>query len=45
MGSITIRLPDEMLDTIRAMADRDHRSVNGEIAWLLEQALTQQGRS
>jgi hypothetical protein len=45
MGQITIRLPDDLLDWIKAQAEKDRRSVNAEILWLLEQTLTPKGES
>jgi len=45
MGQITIRLPDELDQRIRTMADEAHRSVSAEILWLLEQTLTPKGEA
>lgn len=42
MAKVTIRIPDELHDDIKELADRSRRSLNSEIVWLLEQALTQQ---
>lgn len=39
MATFTIRIPDEMRDRIKAAADEDRRSMNGEIEWLLESSL------
>ena len=39
MAQFTIRIPDEMRDRIKAAADEDRRSMNGEIEWLLESSL------
>jgi hypothetical protein len=41
MATFTIRIPDEMRDRIKAAADEDRRSMNGEIEWLLESSLDQ----
>jgi hypothetical protein len=47
MAQFTIRVPDELRDDIKAAAERDDRSMNGEINWLLrvglEQRLADQG--
>jgi plasmid stability protein len=40
MGQITIYLPDELDQQIRALAADEHRSLSAEILYLLEQALT-----
>ena len=47
MATFTIRIPDEMRDRIKAAADEDRRSMNGEIEWLLESSLVsrQAGRT
>ena len=39
MATFTIRIPDEMRDRIKAAADEDRRSMNGEIEWLLGSSL------
>lgn len=39
MATFTIRIPDEMRDRIKAAADEDRRSMNGEIEWLLGNSL------
>jgi hypothetical protein len=41
MATFTIRIPDEMRDRIKAAADEDRRSMNGEIEWLLGSSLEQ----
>lgn len=40
MAQFTIRIPDEMRDRIKAAADEDRRSMNGEIEWLLADSLS-----
>lgn len=35
----TLRLPDELYAEIQAQAERDRRSVNAEMVWLLERGL------
>lgn len=45
MASTTLRLPDNLYDRIRAVAELDRRSVNSELVWLLERGLDcQEGR-
>ena len=39
--SITIRVPDELLQEIRDLALADYRSLNGQIVHLLEVALSE----
>jgi predicted HicB family RNase H-like nuclease len=39
MKNITLRLPDDLHALVVAAADQDERSLNGEIIWLLRQAL------
>lgn len=39
MGSMNLRLPEDIHDRLRAAASADHRSVNGEIIALLDQHL------
>lgn len=41
MAQFTIRVRDEIRDRIKKVAGEDHRSMNGEIEWLLESALCQ----
>lgn len=36
---LNLRLPASLFDEVRALAERDHRSMNGEIVFLLEQAI------
>ena len=44
MATFTIRIPDEMRDRIKTAAGEDHRSMNGEIEWLLERGLDYRDR-
>jgi hypothetical protein len=37
---ITVRLPRELHERVRALAAEDLRSLNAEVCWLLEIALT-----
>ena len=39
MATFTIRIPDTMRTRIKAFAEADKRSMNGEVEWLLEEAL------
>lgn len=39
MKTVSVRLPDDIHDRIKATAELDRRSLNGEILWLLEQGL------
>lgn len=39
MTRVTLRLSEDMHARIVELAERDHRSLNGELLWLLEQAL------
>ena len=43
MKNINVRIPDELHARIKAAADHDHRSVNAEILWLIEQGLERTG--
>jgi predicted transcriptional regulator len=43
MGAMTIRLPDELHDEIRRLAEEEKRSVSNEIVWLLAQTLARRG--
>ncbi|HEX5497200.1 MAG TPA: toxin-antitoxin system HicB family antitoxin [Mycobacteriales bacterium] len=38
---INVRIPDDLHARIVVAAQHDRRSLNGEILWLIEQALTQ----
>ncbi|HEX5497551.1 MAG TPA: Arc family DNA-binding protein [Mycobacteriales bacterium] len=40
-AKITVRIPDDLHARIVTAAQADRRSLNGEILWLVEQALTQ----
>jgi hypothetical protein len=35
----TLRLPEELLERVRANAQRDRRSIHGQMLWLIEQGL------
>lgn len=39
-----LRLPPELLEQLRRWAEEEMRSLNGQIEYLLRQALRQQGR-
>jgi hypothetical protein len=39
MAQFTIRIPDDLRDRIKAASDEDMRTMNGEIEWLLADAL------
>ena len=36
-----LRLPPQVLEELRRWAEQDMRSINGQIEWLLRQALTE----
>jgi hypothetical protein len=40
----TIRLPDRLLGRLKAAADRDHRSVHGQMLTYIERGLEQDER-
>ena len=42
--SFLLRLNAEMMEAIEKWADDEFRSVNGQILWILEQALKKNGR-
>ena len=42
--SFLLRLNAEMMEAIEKWADDEFRSVNGQILWMLEQALKKNGR-
>jgi hypothetical protein len=42
--SFLLRINTDMLDAIEKWADDEFRSVNGQILWMLEQALKKSGR-
>ena len=39
-----LRLPPQLLDELRRWAEQEMRSVNGQIEWLLRDALAKRGR-
>jgi hypothetical protein len=39
-----LRLPQRVFDELRRLAERDMRSINGQIEWLLREALKERGR-
>ena len=39
-----LRVPPELLDELRGWANQEMRSINGQIEWILRQALRQRGR-
>jgi len=39
MKTLNLRLDDELHAKLRELADRDHRSMNQQIVWLLERGL------
>jgi len=41
MPKLNLRLPDDLHAALKAAADEDQRSLNGEILWLLRAALAQ----
>ena len=42
--SFLLRLPQRVFDELRRWAEQDMRSINGQIEWLLREALKQRGR-
>jgi len=42
--SFLLRLNAEMMEAIEKWADDEFRSINGQILWILEQALKKSGR-
>lgn len=42
--SFLIRLPPELLDAMRSWAEQEMRSANGQIEWVLRDALRRHGR-
>jgi hypothetical protein len=32
---LTLRLPDELYEALKALAEKDHRSLNAQVVWLL----------
>lgn len=39
MKQLNLRIPDDLHDRITRWAERDRRSVNAEILWLIERVL------
>lgn len=39
MKNLNVRIPDELHARLKALAEREHRSLNAEIVHLLEQAV------
>ena len=39
-----LRLPPKVFDELRRWAEQDMRSINGQIEWLLREALARRGR-
>lgn len=39
MHPIMLRVPDSLWDELKAAAEQEHRSVNGQIIWLIEEWL------
>jgi len=39
-----LRLPPELLEQLRGWAEQEMRSVNGQIEWILREALRARGR-
>jgi hypothetical protein len=44
-SNLTIRIPPEVLEPIKALAAAETRSVNGEIVQLLKEALAARGNN
>lgn len=42
--NLSVRLPEDLHARIKTAAEADHRSINGEIVWLLEAGLTARGK-
>ena len=45
MANLVLRLPDEVHEQLRATAQRNHRSLNGEILCALDAYLREQARA
>ena len=43
--SFLLRIDSRMMDALEKWADDEFRSINGQILWILEQALKKSGRS
>jgi hypothetical protein len=41
MVSYTLRIPDELYQQIKQAAERDQRSIQGQILWLVGQGLSE----
>jgi hypothetical protein len=39
-----LRVPEELLEELRAWAEQEMRSLNGQIEWVLRDALRRRGR-
>lgn len=37
--ALTVRLPDVMYELIKALAEKERRSLNNQVVWLLDQQL------
>lgn len=42
MKKFTLRIPDDLHEAIRLSAEREQRSMHGQIIWLLRKALEQE---
>jgi predicted HicB family RNase H-like nuclease len=42
MPNINLRLPDDLHAALKAIAERDERSLNSEIIWILRSRIEQQ---
>lgn len=40
-----LRLPPQLLEQLRRWAEQDMRSLNGQLEWLLREALRRRGRA
>ena len=46
MPSLTIKnIPDELLDRLREVAERERRSITQQVLYMLEEALSPEGRT
>ena len=43
MATVTVRIPDDLYDTVKAAAERERRSINSELLWLIEKGLDTDG--
>jgi hypothetical protein len=43
MKQLNLRIPDETYELLKRQAMEDRRSLNAEIVWLLDQALSSEG--